>query len=57
LKGPKGSAPIAGRLRGENIFFASGETRFSGRVDGDVIEGIARTAGQDSQFKAARIGN
>lgn len=57
LKGPNGSAPIVGRVRGENIFFASGETRFTGRVHGDVIEGIARAAGKDSQFKAARIGN
>lgn len=57
LKGPKGSAPIAGRLRGENIFFASGETRFTGRVGGDVIEGIARTAGNDSQFRATRGGH
>ncbi len=57
LKGPNGSAPVAGRVRGENIFFASGKARFTGRVDGDIIEGIARTAGKDSPFKAARIGN
>jgi SAM-dependent methyltransferase len=55
--GPKGSAPLVGRLRGENIFFAAGKTRFTGRVDGDLIKGFARESGQDSEFRAKRIGN
>ena len=57
LNGAGGTMPIAGRLRGENVFFASGKTHFTGRVAGNVIEGFARTAGKDRQFKAARIGN
>jgi methyltransferase family protein len=57
LKSAGGAAPLAGRLRGENIFFASGKTHFTGRVAGNVIEGIERTAGKDRAFKATRTGN
>ncbi|MGH7854575.1 MAG: class I SAM-dependent methyltransferase [Candidatus Binatia bacterium] len=57
LKGNNGSTTsIAGRLRGENIFFNIGKTQFTGRVAGNVIEGIERTAGKDTQFRATRIG-
>jgi SAM-dependent methyltransferase len=51
------SSAVRGRLRGAEIFFGSKETRFTGRVDGNVIDGIARTAGVDSKFRATRIGN
>jgi len=45
---------VAGRLRGENIFFAGGKAQFTGRVAGNSMEGIARSAGTDSAFKATR---
>ena len=57
LKVADGTTSVAGRLRGDNIFFASGKTQFTGRVAGNVIDGIERTAGKDRHFKAARIGN
>ena len=57
LKGANGSAPVAGRMRGEEIFFSSKDTQFTGRVAGDAIEGVARTAGTDRKFRATRIGN
>ena len=57
LKRVSESAPVAGRLRGEEIFFNSRSTQFTGRVDGQVIDGIARTAGTDSKFHATRIGD
>jgi hypothetical protein len=57
LRSAGGASSLAGRLRGENIFFASGKTNFTGRVAGHLMEGIERTAGKDSQFKATRIGN
>ena len=56
-KGANGARSVAGRLRGDDIFFASGKTQFTGRVAGHVIEGIERTAGKDRAFKAMRIGN
>jgi hypothetical protein len=57
MTAPKEAAPVAGRLRGENIFFAVGKTRYTGRVDGNVIEGLARESGKDSEFRAKRTGN
>jgi hypothetical protein len=55
LKGINDTSSITGRVRGENIFFASSETQFTGRVAGNVIGGIARTAGKDTPFRASRI--
>ena len=51
------TSPVRGRLRGAEIFFGAKGTQFTGRVGGNVIEGIARTAGVDSNFRATRIGN
>jgi len=52
-----GTTPVAGRLRGANIFFAAGKTRYTGEVDGDSMEGFARTAGTDERFRATRVGH
>lgn len=57
LKDAHGAAPVAGRMRGEEIFFGSRETQFTGRVDGGVIDGIARIKGRDAKFRATRVGN
>lgn len=57
LEGPDGPALIAGRLRAEEIFFGAGKTRFTGRVEGGVIKGIARSGGKDTPFQATRIGD
>jgi hypothetical protein len=55
-KGVHGATAVAGRLRGDDIFFANRKTQFTGRVAGNVIAGIARTAGKDTPFRASRIG-
>jgi SAM-dependent methyltransferase len=57
LKTAGGTAPVAGKLRGDQIAFSTSETQFTGRVAGNVIEGFARTAGKDVKFRAARAGN
>ena len=57
LKDAHGAAPVAGRMRGQEIFFGSRETQFTGRVDGGVIDGIARIKGRDAKFRATRVGN
>jgi precorrin-6B methylase 2 len=49
------SSPVRGKLRGAEIFFASQKSQYTGRVDGDVIEGIARSAGVDHKFRATRV--
>lgn len=55
LKSGASTIPVSGRLRGEQISFSGGGTHYTGRVDGNVIEGFTRTAGVDSKFRATRI--
>ena len=52
LNSSTGKIPVSGRLRGEQFNFHAGKTQYTGRVDGDVIEGFARTDGVDSKFQA-----
>ena len=51
----KGSSAVAGRLRGEQIDFNAGRMRFTGKVEGAVMEGFARTDGVDSKFRATVV--
>lgn len=55
FKSSAGTALVAGRLRGDQINLRAGKTLFTGRVEGNVIEGFARTAGVDSKFRATRV--
>jgi len=48
--------PLTGRLRGDQIAFTAGATQYTGTVNGNSIEGFARTSGIDSKFRATRIG-
>lgn len=43
-----------GRLRGEEITFTAGEAEFTGRVNGDTIDGIMKTAARQTAWKARR---
>jgi SAM-dependent methyltransferase len=52
LKSGAGMIPVTGRVRGEQINFYGGKTHYTARVDGDVMEGFARTAGVDDKFRA-----
>jgi predicted RNA methylase len=54
LKNGAGTVPVSGRVRGDQVNFRAAKTQFAGRVDGNVIEGFARTAGVDSKFRAMR---
>ena len=52
-----GSTPIAnGKLRGDQITFEAGSSRYTGRVNGDTIEGTMTSGGSTSNFKASRSG-
>jgi len=55
LESERGALPVTGRLRGDQIAFGAGGSRFTGTVNGNTIEGFARTAGVDSRFRATRI--
>lgn len=52
LKNGEGKVLVSGRVRGDQVNFRGGKTYFTGRVDGNVIEGFARTAGVDQKFRA-----
>ncbi|HXW04864.1 MAG TPA: class I SAM-dependent methyltransferase [Vicinamibacterales bacterium] len=43
-----------GRLRGEHITFTAGGIEYAGRVNGAIIEGIAKGAGAPTSWKATR---
>jgi hypothetical protein len=55
LNGNNGAMPVTGRLRGDQVVFGAGGTQYTGRVDGNTIEGFARTSGTDSKFRATRM--
>jgi SAM-dependent methyltransferase len=55
LKNGVGTVPVSGRVHGDQVSFRGGKTEFTGRVDGNVIEGYARTAGVDSKFRAVLV--
>ena len=44
-----------GRLRGDQIAFSTGAVFYEGRVSGDTIEGIRRTANGETRWTATRI--
>ena len=56
LRAGGASQPIVnGKLQGELISFVAGGTEYSGRVNGDSIEGTAKTDGRSTQWSAARV--
>jgi methyltransferase family protein len=56
LTGTLGATPIAnGKLRGDQITFEAGGTRYTGRVNGDTIEGTLTSGASTSNFRASRV--
>jgi hypothetical protein len=47
---------LYGKLRGDRISFTAGGTRYSGRVNGNAIEGAVDSGGTESRWKAIRGG-
>jgi SAM-dependent methyltransferase len=55
VSGTLGTAPIAdAKLRGEELTFNAGGTRYTGRVNGDTIEGTATSGGNQTRWRATR---
>jgi len=50
------AAIMNGKLRGEQINFTAGGSEYSGRVNGDTIEGTIKAGGKTSEWKATRSG-
>jgi precorrin-6B methylase 2 len=46
--------PVTGRLRGYEIAFTAGETRYAGQVKGDVMEGSSEAGGKKTPWRASR---
>ena len=56
LKSRTSSTPIAnGRLRGDRVSFTAAGAQYTGRVNGNVMEGTVKPAG--GNWKATRAGN
>lgn len=43
-----------GRLKGDQISFKAGAAQYSGRVNGNVIEGVSKSGGNESPWRATR---
>ncbi len=57
VSGTLGSGPITnGRLRGDEITFSAGGAQYTGRVNGNRIEGRLTSQGRTNEFVATRIG-
>lgn len=48
------SGPIAGRLRGDHISFTVAGAEYSGRVNGDTIEGTVKSESRSDAWRATR---
>ena len=48
------SVPIAGRMRGDQISFTSGGAAYTGRVNGNSMEGMRKVGSASTAFSAAR---
>jgi len=48
------SLPVAGRLRGEQITFTAGGAEYSGRVNGNAIDGMRKVGNASTTFSAAK---
>ena len=57
ISGTLGGVPIAGgRLRGDQIRFTVGAAEYTGRVNGNRIEGTVQSGGPQASFSATRTG-
>ena len=54
VKASNGTVLLNGKLRGDEISFSAGGAQYSGRVNGNTIEGTVKTGGKTSAWKATR---
>jgi SAM-dependent methyltransferase len=55
LSGTLGTTPIVnGKLRGDQVTFEAGGARYTGRVNGETIDGTMASGGTTSNFRASR---
>ncbi len=57
IKSGSAANPIAdGKVRGNEISFTAGAAKYSGRVNGNAIEGTVTSSGSNASWKATRAG-
>ena len=56
LRSGRNATPINGRLSGDRITFWAGSTVYTGRVNGDRIEGTVTSASRSNDWHATRLG-
>jgi hypothetical protein len=56
LKSGNVTAPISGKLNGDQISFTAGGAQYSGRVSGNNIEGTVKSSGTSSKWNAKKQG-
>jgi len=57
LRSGSNTMPITnGRLRGDQISFSAGGAQYTGRVNGNAIEGTVKSGGSNSKWNATRAG-
>ncbi len=54
VKTGNGAVMLSGKLRGDQISFTAGGAQFTGRVNGNTIEGTVKTGGKTSEWRATR---
>jgi SAM-dependent methyltransferase len=54
--GGKTTTITDGRLRGDQIGFSAAGAQYTGRVNGNTIEGSVKSGGNNSKWSAARVG-
>jgi len=54
VKASNGSVAVNGKLRGDQLTFTAGGTEFSGKVNGNTIEGTMKADGKTTPWKATK---
>ena len=58
LKSEKGTTPIKnGKLAGNEITFAVGDSQYAGTVNGNTMEGVSKTGANEAKWQAMRATN
>ena len=55
LKADNVNATVSGKMIGDLVVFTAGRTLYSGRVNGDTIEGTAKSPDNERSWKATRV--
>lgn len=55
LKSAVNSTPVEGKLNGEIVSFTAGKAKYTGRVDGNTMQGTLQSAGKKTSWTATKV--